>query len=368
MGRAKRTANRKKRSKVSNQFEFQSVNIGPDFQADIPDLISEGPCPKSENENDRLIWAPNFAIDDKALKKYAEEVREKHGYSHEQSLGMLYWNDYNFEKTRADVYNYVPTPDEWSKEEKALFEDGFKKYGKNFNEIHRMLPDKPFKSLIKYYYSWKKTRFHTSLIDEQVKLSAHKDDGRKKKMPSSSSTGKQSTSHKRPQNETKLPDGMHCNSEEIVAIITDANGKKDVSLHNMDYEITSLKKRARNSKKMINQLEHKISRCTDENQPTEGKKQIKNNWTNDEYLLAVQGMRRYGKNFKSIAEVMETKNEIQVKNFYNNFRQRFNLDHVLQEHNVKYGIAIKSTKRKEETVSVPPKEKENYTKTIHLGA
>ena len=32
-----------------------------------------------------------------------------------------------------------------------------------------MLPDKSIASLVKYYYSWKKTRFRTSVMDRQAR-------------------------------------------------------------------------------------------------------------------------------------------------------------------------------------------------------
>ncbi len=44
--------------------------------------------------------------------------------------------------------------------------------------MNGQLPDKSIASLVKYYYSWKKTRSRTSLMDRQAKkLTSHKDDG-----------------------------------------------------------------------------------------------------------------------------------------------------------------------------------------------
>lgn len=42
-------------------------------------------------------------------------------------------------------------------------------------------------------------------------------------------------------------------------------------------------------------------------------------------------MRIYGKDFQSIAEVIGTKNESQLNQFYTNYRKKFNLDDVLKE-------------------------------------
>lgn len=58
-------------------------------------------------------------------------------------------------------------------------------------------------------------------------------------------------------------------------------------------------------------------------------------WSNDEYQLAIRGMRKYGKDFRSIAEIIGTKNESQLNQFYTNFRKKFNLDEILKEFEAK---------------------------------
>ncbi|KAK6300237.1 hypothetical protein J4Q44_G00283350 [Coregonus suidteri] len=60
-------------------------------------------------------------------------------------------------------------------------------------------------------------------------------------------------------------------------------------------------------------------------------------WTTDEQLLAVQGVRKYGKDFQAIADVIGNKTVGQVKNFFVNYRRRFNLEEVLQEWEAEQG-------------------------------
>lgn len=55
-------------------------------------------------------------------------------------------------------------------------------------------------------------------------------------------------------------------------------------------------------------------------------------WTNEELLLAVQGVRKYGKDFKSIAEVIGNKTEHHVRTFFVNYRKKYNLDSVLKDY------------------------------------
>lgn len=46
-------------------------------------------------------------------------------------------------------------------------------------------------------------------------------------------------------------------------------------------------------------------------------------------------MREYGRDFQSIAEIIGTKNESQVNQFYTNYRKKYNLDEVLKEFEAK---------------------------------
>ncbi|CAJ0966743.1 unnamed protein product [Ranitomeya imitator] len=108
------------------------------------------------------------------LDEYIAVAKEKHGYNVEQALGMLFWHKHNIEKSLADLPNFTPFPDEWTVEDKVLFEQAFSFHGKSFHRIQQMLPDKTIASLVKYYYSWKKTRSRTSLMDRQARKLASK--------------------------------------------------------------------------------------------------------------------------------------------------------------------------------------------------
>lgn len=129
---------------------------------------------------------------------------------------MLLWHKHDVEKSLADLANFTPFPDEWTVEDKVLFEQAFGFHGKCFQRIQQMvkplrpsqvflspsrsdepapggggrrvwggpqplalpfqLPDKLIPSLVKYYYSWKKTRSRTSVMDRQARrLGGRKD-------------------------------------------------------------------------------------------------------------------------------------------------------------------------------------------------
>ena len=97
-------------------------------------------------------------------------AKEKYGYNSEQALGMLFWHKHDLDRALQDLANFTPFPDEWSVEDKVLFEQAFQFHGKSFHRIRQMLPDKSIAALVKYYYSWKKTRTRTSLMDRQARF------------------------------------------------------------------------------------------------------------------------------------------------------------------------------------------------------
>lgn len=53
------------------------------------------------------------------------------------------------------------------------------------------------------------------------------------------------------------------------------------------------------------------------------------------------GVRRYGKNYRAIAEVIGNKNESLVRSFFVTYRRRFKLDEVLAEYEKEHGVEAK---------------------------
>jgi hypothetical protein len=52
------------------------------------------------------------------------------------------------------------------------------------------------------------------------------------------------------------------------------------------------------------------------------------------------GVRKYGKDFKAIAEVIGTKTEAHVRTFFVNYRRRYNLDAVLRDFEAENGPVV----------------------------
>ncbi|XP_072495033.1 REST corepressor 2 [Notamacropus eugenii] len=340
------------------------IRVGTNYQAVIPECKPESPARYSNKElKGMLVWSPNHCVSDAKLDKYIAMAKEKHGYNIEQALGMLLWHKHDVEKSLADLANFTPFPDEWTVEDKVLFEQAFGFHGKCFQRIQQMLPDKLIPSLVKYYYSWKKTRSRTSVMDRQARrLGGRKDkddsdeleEGRGATSEGEPDAGdpKREPPPTRPLNarpgpgkkEAQLsqyrhhplrtrrrpPKGMYLSPEGITAV----SGSPDLAsltLRGLDSQLVSLKRQVQSMKQTNSSLRQALEGGIDPLRPPEANTKYNSRWTTDEQLLAVQAIRRYGKDFGAIAEVIGNKTLTQVKTFFVSYRRRFNLEEVLQE-------------------------------------
>ncbi|XP_069494203.1 REST corepressor 1 isoform X1 [Ambystoma mexicanum] len=329
------------------------MRVGLQYQAVVPDYDAEVAKSCQERENlGMLVWSPNQNLSEAKLDEYISIAKEKHGYNMEQALGMLFWHKHNIEKSLADLPNFTPFPDEWTVEDKVLFEQAFSFHGKTFHRIQQMLPDKSIASLVKFYYSWKKTRTKTSVMDrharkqkrerEESEEETEETNGNnpvdpdpdqikepKKEVQKLLQPRVPSPPPQVPKNDTiphvkkekypsqaknrakrKPPKGMFLTQEDVAAVSANATAATTV-LRQLDMELVSIKR----------QIVQKFNA----------------RWTTDEQLLAVQAIRKYGRDFQAISDVIGNKSVVQVKNFFVNYRRRFNIDEVLQEWEAEHG-------------------------------
>ena len=162
-------------SKKSNEVDSSStsdcdsqIREGPSYQASIPPL---DPVPLPNDHESVLFWCPTDLINDNDLIDYIDFARRKHRMNEEQALAILQICKYKISTSKLLMQQYTPEVDEWTMEEKFLFEQAFKFYGKIFSRIKQMLPDKTVGDLVRYYYSWKKTRLYKSVMDKHERQS-----------------------------------------------------------------------------------------------------------------------------------------------------------------------------------------------------
>ncbi|XP_033119986.1 REST corepressor 3-like [Anneissia japonica] len=304
---------------------------------------------------------------------------------------MLFWHKYNVAKSLADLPNFTPFPSEWTVEDKVLFEQAFSFHGKSFHRIRQMLPDKSISTLVRYYYQWKKTRTRTSLMDRHVRklTSAQKDndenesgensndsdfdpdketqkgDGSKSGCSNCAATMSQlhttpkgqfcnqcysywrrtgvmrvhtgpvrneshSLRHHPVRTRKKPPKGMYINADDLM-VMTNA-AQSEIIFKELDTEMTNKKREVQYNKQLLSQQRNSMTDKFEEYRPQVSTQRNNVRWTNDELLLAVQAVRKYGKDYQAIADVVGNKNIQQCSSFLVNYRRRFNLDQVLEEY------------------------------------
>jgi hypothetical protein len=67
-------------------------------------------------------------------------------------------------------------------------------------------------------------------------------------------------------------------------------------------------------------------------------------------FLFLIGVRKYGKDFRAIAEVIGTKTEAHLRSFFVNYRRRYNLDAVLKEFEAENGPIVDSDDKEEKVL------------------
>ncbi|XP_067099060.1 REST corepressor 1 [Osmerus mordax] len=370
------------------------MRVGAQYQAIVPDYDPEVAKAAQERDNlGMLVWIPSQTLAETKLDEYISIAKEKHGYNMEQALGMLFWHKHNIEKSLADLPNFTPFPDEWTVEDKVLFEQGFSFHGKTFHRIQQMLPDKSIASLVRFYYSWKKTRSKTSVMDRHarkqkrereesedeaeetppnppsdVDFDPSKED---KKEVASGSEAKQEAkpaaavaaaavvvqkptgvvekvAHVKKELQglsgknlhrakKKPPKGMHLHQGDVGAMSTSGPAALGV-LRQLDTELVTIKRQIQSIKQNNSALKEKLYSGVNDFRVPEVTQKFNTRWTTDEQLLAVQAIRKYGRDFQAISDVIGNKSVVQVKNFFVNYRRRYNLDEVLQEWEAEHGV------------------------------
>ncbi|KAG9481865.1 REST corepressor 1 isoform X1 [Eleutherodactylus coqui] len=342
------------------------MRVGSQYQAVVPEYDQEVAKTCQERENlGMLVWSPNQNLSEAKLDEYISVAKEKHGYNMEQALGMLFWHKHNIEKSLADLPNFTPFPDEWTVEDKVLFEQAFSFHGKTFHRIQQMLPDKSIASLVKFYYSWKKTRSKTSVMDRHArKQKREREGGSGDEMEENNGNNpigdmevdpQKEPKKEEPKNDTiphvkkekhpsqaknrakrKPPKGMFLSQEDVAAVSANANAATTL-LRQLDMELVSIKRQIQNIKQTNSALKEKLQGGVEEFRIPEVAQKFNARWTTEEQLLAVQAIRKYGRDFQAISDVIGNKSVVQVKNFFVNYRRRFNIDQVLQEWEAEHG-------------------------------
>nr|XP_020650277.1 transcriptional-regulating factor 1 isoform X1 [Pogona vitticeps]XP_020650278.1 transcriptional-regulating factor 1 isoform X1 [Pogona vitticeps]XP_020650279.1 transcriptional-regulating factor 1 isoform X1 [Pogona vitticeps]XP_020650280.1 transcriptional-regulating factor 1 isoform X1 [Pogona vitticeps] len=153
------------------------INIGSEFQADIPELKNRTSVRKEEHRA-TLVWKPLPEREDDAfqervtnlLNMCCSSVLTGGGTNLEYGLHSLFEAKGNvmaalemlllLKPTRAKShplanYHYAGS-DRWTPAEKKLFNKALSTYGKDFILVQKMVKSKTVAQCVEYYYTWKK--------------------------------------------------------------------------------------------------------------------------------------------------------------------------------------------------------------------
>jgi len=139
-------------------------------------------------------------------------------------------------------------------------------------------------------------------------------------------------------NSSQPPKGMHINHDDLIGLATGPAGQGEAILRSLDREIVSFKRTVQNNKQSLSSLRRTAKGLDFEPyRVPEPSNRINARWTNEELLLAVQGVRKFGKNFSTIASILGTKTESHVRSFFVNYKRRYNLDVAYKEYEAEFG-------------------------------
>lgn len=145
---------------VIDFFEKPRINIGSDYQANIPE-----PCInffEDIKDHEFLQWRPEMVQDKRQLDRYIELARSSAiplG-THSEEVALKALLDSHGE-IHVAILKLLQTPDNslhkrWSQHEMEFFLKGLEQYGKDFYRISKDIPNKTTGDCIQLYYFWKK--------------------------------------------------------------------------------------------------------------------------------------------------------------------------------------------------------------------
>ncbi|XP_059472214.1 mesoderm induction early response protein 1-like [Neocloeon triangulifer] len=160
----------------SNSGMYKTTRVGEEYQAQVPEIAcSMDTVDPNYGAPDTLLWDPSHLSENqveafnKATEKLLQETGENWVKDNDEFLYSLMQSNFNIEEAlRRHSFNTIQPVDTmslWTEQEVDRFENGLCTYGKDFFKIHQnKLPSKSVMDIIKFYYLYKKTPRHETLV------------------------------------------------------------------------------------------------------------------------------------------------------------------------------------------------------------
>lgn len=148
----------------------KSTLVGSEYQADVPDGLSNYDDALPYENDDKLLWDPKL-LSEKDTESFLRQAcyskaksKNSRVKDDEQALFLLLQCGHNTEEAlRRRRINTIPTANMslWSEEECKNFESGLLSYGKDFYLIQQNnVRTRSVGELVQFYYLWKKSERH----------------------------------------------------------------------------------------------------------------------------------------------------------------------------------------------------------------
>jgi len=110
-------------------------------------------------------------------------------------------------------------------------------------------------------------------------------------------------------------------------------------LQAVEGEVVALKRRVQANKAELSYRRTRVAALGGiaGHRPVQPPVRINAKWSTEELLIAVQAVRRYGRDCAAIAEVVGNKTENHVRSFWATHRKRYSLDDIVREHEQEFG-------------------------------
>ncbi|ODM90428.1 REST corepressor [Orchesella cincta] len=107
----RKTTESSRPSTSGSKNKVTGINVGKAYQATLPQFIS---AKKSKAKTDEhladLMWKPTDDLKEVEIESYISMAKRDFGYNEEQALGLLIYHDYDLERPKRDLANFVPFP------------------------------------------------------------------------------------------------------------------------------------------------------------------------------------------------------------------------------------------------------------------
>ncbi|XP_003748288.1 REST corepressor 3 [Galendromus occidentalis] len=285
-----------RRDPTEGAVKEASIRIGPQYQAEVPPLRAD---PISSEHKADLLYTPASTDEDESSKLIKKQLGNPHT--------------------------------KWTLEEKVNFKKCLSRHKKKFNRYKDLIPNKTIVQLLDHYYATKiREPPEPSHFDPDYNPGRTVKKGRPRK----------------PTTDVKLLFRRKCSGPGVQRLRFGVDEIRTVIHEDHKPKVTVEKLRNQSA-----QLKSEISRTRDDKQIEQYKKLCTSNkrstqvtaWTDSELIMAVHAIRLHGKDFKAVSKLMGSKTEAQVKVFYSNYRERYNLEGMVRlfEEDRKNGVARK---------------------------